>query len=142
MVCSHMVGGHLVLNCPAVNQLKQNSSTAAPPAPARSPVSQIFPLPPGPALLLSFSLSQKQRRWSSALSSNGFPGANANLPDLLQQSPSPLASPASTSVGQVGGASGPSHPPRSGPHTADSSHLLLLTSLSPTPPIRKQLCHL
>ncbi|XP_075905219.1 TRAF2 and NCK interacting kinase b isoform X3 [Nelusetta ayraudi] len=47
-------------------------------------------------------MREKQRRRSSAPSSNGFLGANANLPDLLQQSPSPLASPADASVGQYG----------------------------------------
>ncbi|CAB1340969.1 unnamed protein product, partial [Coregonus sp. 'balchen'] len=42
------------------------------------------------------------KRWSSALAdSNGFPG-NANLPDLVQQSPSPMVSP--------GDGSGRSHP--------------------------------
>ncbi|XP_035847208.1 TRAF2 and NCK interacting kinase b isoform X20 [Sander lucioperca] len=57
-------------------------------------------------------MREKQRRRSSA-ASNGFPGntnlfaGNANLPDLVQQSPSPLVSPGDASGAQYGmGSSG------------------------------------
>lgn len=54
------------------------------------------------ALTLSLFQTYGDRRRNSALAdSNGFPG-NANLPDLVQQSPSPMVSP--------GDGSGRSHP--------------------------------
>uniref|UniRef100_A0A4W6FZH1 non-specific serine/threonine protein kinase n=1 Tax=Lates calcarifer TaxID=8187 RepID=A0A4W6FZH1_LATCA len=63
-----------------------------------------------PPLSLFFQKHGERRRSSTA--SNGFPGnanlfpGNANLPDLVQQSTSPLVSPGDASGAQVGGAYG------------------------------------
>uniref|UniRef100_A0A3B3D630 non-specific serine/threonine protein kinase n=1 Tax=Oryzias melastigma TaxID=30732 RepID=A0A3B3D630_ORYME len=66
----------------------------------------------GPPLSLFFQRHRGRRRSSTA--SNGFPGnanlflCNTSLPDLVQQSASPLVSPGEASGAQVGGAdSGP-----------------------------------
>lgn len=64
-----------------------------------------------PPLSLFFQKHRERRRSSTA--SNGFPGnanlfpGNANLPDLVQQSTSPLVSPGDASGAQVGGAAAP-----------------------------------
>uniref|UniRef100_A0A3Q3FM25 non-specific serine/threonine protein kinase n=1 Tax=Labrus bergylta TaxID=56723 RepID=A0A3Q3FM25_9LABR len=63
-----------------------------------------------PSLSLFFQKHRERRRSSAA--SNGFPGnanlfpGNANLPDLVQQSTSPLVSPGDAFGAQVGGAYG------------------------------------
>uniref|UniRef100_A0A669E159 non-specific serine/threonine protein kinase n=1 Tax=Oreochromis niloticus TaxID=8128 RepID=A0A669E159_ORENI len=61
-----------------------------------------------PPLSLFFQKHRERRRSSTA--SNGFPGklfsGSANLPDLVQQSTSPLVSPGDASGVQVGGAFG------------------------------------
>lgn len=69
---------------------------------------------------LFFYFQRHRGRRRSSAASNGFPGnanlflGNTNLPDLVQQSPSPLASPGDASGAQVGGETGPpktSNPP-------------------------------
>lgn len=69
---------------------------------------------------LFFYFQRHRGRRRSSAASNGFPGnanlflGNTNLPDLVQQSPSPLASPEDASGAQVGGETGPpktSNPP-------------------------------
>lgn len=74
-------------------------------------------LPRGPAPSLSLPQKHRERRRSSA-ASNGFPG-KANLPDLVQQSTSPLISPADALGAQVGGTNvglaPPTHPHQSPP---------------------------
>lgn len=68
-----------------------------------------------PPLSLFFQKHRERRRSSTA--SNGFPGnanlfaGNANLPDLVQQSTSPLVSPGDASGAQVGGAAPNCRPP-------------------------------
>uniref|UniRef100_A0A665VVE1 non-specific serine/threonine protein kinase n=1 Tax=Echeneis naucrates TaxID=173247 RepID=A0A665VVE1_ECHNA len=68
-----------------------------------------IPLAPPLLLLLSLFFQKYRGRRRSSTASNGFPGntnlflGNANLPDLVQQSPSPLVSPGDASGAQVGG---------------------------------------
>lgn len=80
----------------------------------------------------SVYLPQKHReRRRSSAASNGFPG-NANLPDLVQQSTSPLISPADALGAQVGGASvGLPHP--SHPHQTYPRSCIPLTPSLPLP---------
>uniref|UniRef100_A0A4W6FZ82 non-specific serine/threonine protein kinase n=1 Tax=Lates calcarifer TaxID=8187 RepID=A0A4W6FZ82_LATCA len=78
-----------------------------PPPPDLSITASLHSSPP---LSLFFQKHGERRRSSTA--SNGFPGnanlfpGNANLPDLVQQSTSPLVSPGDASGAQVGGAYG------------------------------------
>lgn len=77
---------------------------------------------------LFLSLQKHGKRRRSSTTSNGFPSnanlfsGNANLPDLVQQSTSPLVSPGDASGAQVGGAA-PKYWPLKPP-----SHLILTDS--------------